>query len=166
MDMRNLSKSSWVESAIDSMLQSNALALEIMKENGVRAITDISGFGLAGHLLNILRASQKSANVYLDTIPFLEGIEEILKNHSEIKSSMFPSNWKSYENFVKRDESFSANDLSMLFDPQTSGGLLGVVPEELANRCLVELKEKGYKASMIGEISFSSVEIRIRRQNI
>jgi selenophosphate synthase len=54
----------------------------------------------------------------------------------------------------------------MLFDPQTSGGLLGVVPEELANRCLVELKQKGYKASMIGEISFSSVEIRIRRQSI
>jgi selenide, water dikinase len=165
MDMRNLSKSSWVESAIDSMLQSNALALEIMKENRVRAITDISGFGLAGHLLNVLRASQKSANVYLDTIPLLEGIEEILKNHSEIKSSMFPSNWKSYENFVKRDESFSENDLSMLFDPQTSGGLLGVVPEELATRCLVELKQKGYKASMIGEISFPSVEIRIRRQN-
>ena len=166
MDMRNLSNSSWVESAIDSMLQSNASALEIMKENGVRAITDISGFGLAGHLLNILRASQKSANVYLDTIPFLEGIEEILKNHSEIKSSMFPSNWKSYENFVKRDDSFSVNDISMLFDPQTSGGLLGVIPEEEAYNCLEELKQKGYKASMIGEISYPSVEIKIKRQSI
>ena len=79
---------------------------------------------------------------------------------------MFPSNWKSYENFVKRDESFSVNDVSMLFDPQTSGGLLGVIPEEEAYRCLEDLKQKGYKASMIGEISYPSVEIKIKRQNI
>jgi selenide,water dikinase len=54
----------------------------------------------------------------------------------------------------------------MLFDPQTSGGLLGVIPEEEAYRCLEDLKQKGYKASMIGEISYPPVEIKIKRQNI
>ena len=165
MDMRNLSKASWVETAIESMLKSNFSAMEVMKEFRVRAITDISGYGLAGHLLTILRASQKSANINLDSLPFLDGIEEILHSYSEVKSSLFASNWKSYESFVKRDESTSSQLLSMLYDPQTSGGLLGVIPEDTASRCLEELKRKGYNASIIGEISFPSVEIRIRMQN-
>ncbi len=165
LEMRNLSKAQWIESAIESMILSNGSALDSFKEYRVRAITDISGFGLVGHLLTLLKASGKSAQIDWESLPFLEGIPEILKTYPTIKSSLYPSNRKTYESFVKMDAGIEESLLPMLYDPQTSGGLLGVVPEDTAERCVDALLKKGYKASIIGEISYPSIEVRIRKQN-
>jgi selenide,water dikinase len=72
-DMRGLARGDWIESAVASMLRSNASAARVAREVGATACTDVTGFGLAGHLGAMLRASKVSAHLALDAIPLLPG---------------------------------------------------------------------------------------------
>ncbi|MDZ7783234.1 MAG: selenide, water dikinase SelD [Halioglobus sp.] len=143
-----------IESAVEGMLQSNRAAAELALEFGASACTDITGFGLLGHLLEML-GSELSARLELSRLPLLEGAAAQLR--AGIASSMYPANTASGQ----RDLHIAAGadeDLSrILFDPQTSGGLLIAVPGERADALCDALASRGYSgASIVGEVTARS----------
>ncbi|MBK6605985.1 MAG: selenide, water dikinase SelD [Leptospiraceae bacterium] len=149
-DMRNRVRPNCVDAAIQSMLLSNYDAIGAMKKYTIHSCTDITGFGLAGHLLEILKASNLKAEIQLDKIPLLKELNSILEKNPEIQSSLFPSNWKSFESFSSGNKSHPT--YRVLFDPQTSGGLLFTIKPTEGEKCLAELKRIGYDASIIGSV--------------
>jgi selenide,water dikinase len=135
--------------------------MEIMKESNVRAITDISGFGLIGHLYKALQKTNLSAVLNLSNIPMIDGVKNILKDFPLIKSSLFPENWNSFYNHITLDKNLVNFNINILFDPQTSGALLGFIPSEMSYNCISNLKKNGYTTSIIGEVTQAEFKIKI-----
>ena len=165
-DMRLLSKGRWIDNAVYSMLLSNQEAARVFVEHGATACTDITGFGLLGHLLEMLQASGVGVELNLDAIPVLEGVREMLE--LGIVSSLQPQNLKAAHHIsnlpevgvsgVASEELGSNSALHpnypILFDPQTSGGLLASIPADQATNCLTSLKALGYTHScVIGRVT-------------
>jgi len=114
--------------AIASMLESNQQAAKLLRDHHVKACTDITGFGLLGHLHELCLASTCAASLNLNTIPLLPGVETLaLKN---IKSSLYSQNRKVFDSFKWDDSIIQHPGFNLLFDPQTSGGLLAGIPAE------------------------------------
>lgn len=148
-DMRLKARGRWIDAAIASMLQSNAAAAEVLRRHGATACTDVTGFGLIGHLLEMVRASGVSARLAPSAVPLLDGALDIVKQG--IFSSLQPENLR-LRRAVAGDASGSPV-YPLLFDPQTAGGLLASVPADRAAECLSALREGGYlHASDVGEI--------------
>ena len=150
-DMRNKISPLSVDAAIQSMLQSNYNAIGVMKKYKIHACTDVTGFGLAGHLLEIVNASNLIAFIELNKIPLVFELNSLLEKNPEIQSSLFPSNWKSFESYFDGNKSHPT--YRVLFDPQTSGGLLFAIKPIDAEKCVTELKRMGYDAAIIGSVS-------------
>jgi selenide,water dikinase len=148
--MQRQVKARWIDGAITSMLQSNQQAARCFQDWGVTACTDVTGFGLAGHLLEMIRAStQVAVTLNLEAIPLLEGALETTV--MAITSSLYAENSRALQ-FIQNKITQSPR-LPLLFDPQTSGGLLAAVPREMGDRCLTALRENGYSHStIIGEV--------------
>ncbi len=139
--MRGLAKAAWLQSAIASMRRGNADASRILRAHGVASCTDVTGYGLAGHLSEMLRASGLSACIDLQTIPVLPGSRELADKG--IASTLAEAN---------RREAGLPDDVAsaLLVDPQTSGGLLAGVPAERTTACLAALHAAGLHAAAIG----------------
>ncbi len=149
-NMRAEADSETVQHGINTMLLSNAQASEILLRHGVTAMTDVTGFGIAGHLTEML-STGASCRVELSQIPVLPGAR-ILSNKG-IKSSLFIANFRYVEKFSVVDQVRSNWKFPLLFDPQTSGGLLGILPKNRAMDCLTQLTRSGYcDACVIGQI--------------
>ena len=143
-DMQHKSKAEWVHEAIKSMLVSNRLASELATDFGVRSCTDITGFGLAGHLLEMIGPGV-GVEVDLDKIPCLPGSLEVI-NGLKIRSSLHDANKKASKLGVLQEKS------EILFDPQTSGGLVLAVEKSRALEMISCLHQWGYyHAAIIGE---------------
>jgi len=129
------------------MLTSNQQAGEIAREFPLEAVTDVTGFGLANHLLEMLRPSGLSAELRLDSIPLLPGVQELVEQG--IESTLAPGN-RAAEAHLHCDLSLRNDSrYAALFDPQTSGGLLmGVADDQLA-RLLDRLDDS---ATVIGRV--------------
>lgn len=132
--------------ARDSMLRLNAVGAELSKLSGVHSMTDVTGFGLGGHLVEMCEASGLGAQIDYVKLPLLDGA--IL---DYISAGAVPGgtnrNWKSYGHKISLTQE---SNMPVVADPQTSGGLLlAVSPEE---RSLVEsiLKEGGWHSEPIG----------------
>lgn len=150
-DLRGQANGVWVRSAIASMVLSNQAAAACVQRHGARACTDLSGFGLLGHLVEMTRASGVAAVLDLDALPLLEGAAQTLQ--AGIFSSLAPQNARLRRALRNLDE-LSAHPLyPVLFDPQTAGGLLASVPEERAEGCVRELRALGYRrAAVVGRV--------------
>ena len=112
--------------AITSMLQANDQAAKRLSKLNVQACTDVTGFGLLGHLNELCLASSCAASINLNAIPLLPGVEALaLKN---IKSSLYSQNRKALETQQWPDSITRQARFNVLFDPQTSGGLLAGIP--------------------------------------
>ncbi|MBE9113370.1 selenide, water dikinase SelD, partial [Nodosilinea sp. LEGE 07298] len=148
-DMQGKAKGRWIEGAIAHMLTPNRAAADIFRAHGATACTDVTGFGLAGHLLEMVRASGVTAALNLDALPILAGAAETLA--TGIVSTLHPQNLQAAE-FI--DPAGSSHPLyPLLFDPQTAGGLLATVPAAQAQLCLAALHRQGYEAAaLVGEI--------------
>ena len=151
-DMRFLAKNQWIDSAIESMLLSNQAAATCLMEYGVTACTDITGFGLLGHLMEMVKASNVSVELNLESLPILKGARETLQ--SGIFSSLHPENLQ-FSRYVAASEKFSdCLNYPILFDPQTSGGLLAAIDSKKAKSCVTQLQALGYpQATIIGRVS-------------
>jgi selenide,water dikinase len=149
-EMAGKAKGADVIACLDLMVQDQAKASEILRK--AHAMTDITGFGLAGHLRGICDASRVGATLELDAIPLMQGALEL--SASGIRSSLFEDN---------RIGAGPINGavLDLLFDPQTAGGLLAAMPAKSADAALKKLNEAGYDAAVIGEITDGS-EIKTR----
>jgi selenide,water dikinase len=146
-DMRLKAKGRWIDAALQSMLLSNQAAGICMHKHGATACTDVTGFGLLGHLVEMTRASEKSVELNLNALPILDGALEMIE--SGIFSSLQEQNVRLRRAIKEAGELRKHKHYPLLFDPQTSGGLLATIPAEHAEACLTELKISGYPASVI-----------------
>ena len=139
-----------VSAGIASMLQSNCVAAELALAHSATACTDVTGFGLLGHLLEML-AQASAACLDLAALPLLHGaIEQV---HAGTVSTMHVSNVRTHARFLGCTGSVDHARRDMLFDPQTSGGLLIAIPARLAQTLCEALHSSGYNdASIIGEV--------------
>lgn len=145
-DMQFKAKGDWIAAATQMMLTSNRLAVRVLRGFNVSACTDITGFGLAGHCLEMLLPGQGIC-LEKDGLPILPGAQDCL-DRLQITSSLHDSNR------VAAD--LGPGFPEILYDPQTSGGLLAGVPEAQAQQCLAELRDAGFaQASIIGVVTQS-----------
>ena len=145
--MRAEAKGRWISAAVNSMLTSNYKAGVIMQSHNASACTDITGFGLAGHLLEMLKNSNNTAAINMDELPLIEGAINTL--NLGIVSTLHPQNERFSKQIEISDKALSHTTFPLLFDPQTSGGLLGAIPAEQADSCLADLIAQGYDSSRI-----------------
>jgi selenide, water dikinase len=151
-DMRGKAKARWVMAAIAHMVQSNGRAADILRRHGVHAATDVTGFGLIGHLVEMVRASNVDVTVAVDRVPLLDGARETVA--LGIFSSLQPQNVR-LRRAVRELETVAKHPrYPLLFDPQTAGGLLAAIPLGAAERCVAELRAAGYVgADVVGLVS-------------
>jgi len=143
-------KTAMVKSA-QSMATLNKLAAEVMTEIGVNAATDVTGFGLLGHLSEMCEASCVSANIDYHSLPFLPTVKELAEK------GIVPGGTKRNLKFIKDNVKFGEHltdiDKLLLADAQTSGGLLISLPAEKAEKYISKFNELSkIKAAVIGEI--------------
>ncbi len=157
-DMRGRAKARWVMAAIAHMIQSNGKAAEIFRRYGVHAATDVTGFGLIGHLIEMVRASNVDATLDIDRVPLLDGARETVA--LGIFSSLQPQNVR-LRRAIRDLAAAGQHPLyPLLFDPQTSGGLLAAVPLAEAERCVAALRAAGYAgADLIGFVTERSAAL-------
>ena len=150
--MRGLCRAEWFSKLVQTMLLSNQVALGLADQFRIRAMTDITGFGLAGHLIEMLDASNLAAAISLKSVPVLDGVNELIRRG--IESSLAQPNQSAFDSveFEKTDDEYAVESKT-LFDPQTAGGLLLAVNEADAGTALEVLNEHGFaQASDIGEV--------------
>lgn len=147
--------------AIASMTTLNQRAARIGHAHGVTAATDITGFGLLGHLRNIVRGSDVGARIALATLPLLPDALELLR------AKLCPAGSKANRAFVadlvrwsdgsafavEGDDSERELRASLACDAQTSGGLLLCLPADRAQGCVDELRAAGLPAAQVGEVT-------------
>jgi selenide,water dikinase len=133
------------------MAELNKTARDIMVKYQVHSCTDVTGFGLLGHSCEMARGSQVTIHLHTDQIPY----------HKEALSmaelGMIPEgayrNRKFAQDYVRKADSISLAMEDILYDPQTSGGLLISVSEEDATSCLRELEDQIPCAKIIGHVT-------------
>ena len=146
-DMRHQAGQTWIDGALRRMLVSNRGAAAVFAGHGASACTDVTGFGLAGHLLEMIVSGP--VELYPGDIPALDGALECLER--EVFSSLHADNKLTEKNINGRDELRESARYEILFDPQTAGGLLAAVPGKKAKACLAALHEAGLEqAAVIG----------------
>ncbi len=152
-DMRYKASHNWMHNALEQMLQSNKMAAACLIKQSATACTDITGFGLAGHLMEMLSAKNAEVQLSLSDIAPLNGALDTLQQN--IFSSLHNDNKLIAANSIYNYEAFTHDPkFELLFDPQTAGGLLASVPDENAEECLQELRDYGYSdAKAIGRIA-------------
>jgi selenide,water dikinase len=136
---------------VHSMLMSNAIALDLIRAHDVSAITDVTGFGLAGHLKEMLVASDVSAEIQLKAVATLSGFEELIGQG--VESTLAPDNRINAAKHFEAAENINAPELAKLFDPQTGGGILLGVNKEKTADLLTFLYEEGFtKSAVVGTV--------------
>ena len=156
-DMRYLASHSVMQSAFESMLQSNAQAAEVLISHKATACTDVTGFGLAGHLLEMTNASDSCAELRLQSVNALPGVLEFLEQ--KIISSLHQENRLNAQHFNTPGDHPDDPQLELLFDPQTAGGLLASVPADKVDSCLAALSNAGYQtAAVIGKFTTKEID--------
>jgi selenide,water dikinase len=146
-DMRGLARGEWIEAACASMLRSNGHAARAAGPLRPSAATDVTGFGVAGHLGAMLRASKASAVLDLDALPALPGALSLLARG--VRSTAHPENAKARRAMRVDEAAAQRPAVDLLFDPQTSGGLLLGIPAERREALLQALRAAGDPAAAV-----------------
>jgi selenide,water dikinase len=119
---------------------------------GVHALTDITGFGLAGHSLELARGAGLGVRIEWSKVPLLPGVRELAERGMVTGAS--GRNWAGYGQDVSLPDGFSAIDRALLSDPQTSGGLLVSCERGAADAVLELFARQGFAhAAVIGEVT-------------
>jgi selenide,water dikinase len=148
-DMRGKARARWIREAIAHMCLSSRDAALVLARCGTHAVTDVTGFGLLGHLVEMIRASDVDVTLALDRIPVLEGARETVA--LGVFSSLQPHNVRLRRAIRDLDAATTHPDYPLLFDPQTAGGLLAAVPSQQTGACISDLRRCGYRhAAIIG----------------
>src|SRR5579863_9101674 len=144
---------------IASTTQLNDVGADLAGVDGVHAVTDVTGFGLLGHLLEMCRSASLGAEVTFEQVPVFQGARTLAQEG--IGTGAAKRNWASYGYEVDMSANTPDWELGLLCDPQTSGGLLIAFSAEAAPTVLNLLNERNFEhASIIG--GFTSAEPRVR----
>lgn len=145
-EMRWAASGGVVAGALDAMVQGQAQAAAILRD--AHAMTDVTGFGLAGHLAEMLTPDRMSAQIELSALPLLDGAEDLAAEG--VESSLAPANRAALLGVLDTPQNARA---ALLVDPQTAGGLLAAVPGAQAEALLSNLQAAGYRAAIIGKVT-------------
>ncbi|MDE0416579.1 MAG: selenide, water dikinase SelD [bacterium] len=146
-NMRGEAEAAWIGTILEAMQRSNGPAARVLAGAGARAMTDVTGFGLAGHLWDMARAS--GVAIEIGRVPAYAGAVELLAQGRA--STLHPGNVAALDGILDAD---TADPI--LFDPQTAGGLVAGLPEEEANEAIALLHEAGETgAALIGRVTGS-----------
>jgi selenide,water dikinase len=148
--MRGLAGARAIDTALAAMRQSHGPVARATRSFGPTAATDVTGFGLAGHLLEMLRGAGVAAELDLSRIPLYPSALTLAQ--SGIASSLLPENSRLATSIAGPHASDAAVQ-AILFDPQTAGGLLIGVPEAQASACLDAIRATGADdAAIVGRV--------------
>ena len=139
-----------VDAAVASMTLLNAGASQAALRSGVRAATDVTGFGLLGHLHRMLAASKAAARLYAASVPLLPGAAGLAA--AGFVSGGTRANTERMRGFAAVDPAVPPELAVLLHDAQTSGGLLLAAPPGAAPALLGDLRAQGLPAAVIGDI--------------
>ena len=142
----------WIRAAVRSMTSLNKAAADVIGSGdfAVHSLTDITGFGLIGHAREMAKGSSVSLRIRAAQVPLLPGALECVRaNHVP---GGLKSNRQFAEGCVEADAAVPADVLTLLYDPQTAGGLLIAVAGVDADRLMAELQRAGIDAADIGEV--------------
>lgn len=133
----------------------NKKAIEIALNFEIHACTDITGFGIIGHSLEMAKGSGVQINLLYDKLPFYPNALQMYRKGETTGSNK--ANRKLAEGLFKKNRKLSREEEELLFDPQTSGGLLFSIPSAEADRLIIELKRAGIEAAArVGEVVAST----------
>ncbi len=152
---RELRTEAQIEPAIQSMAAINRPGGEAIHEVGASAATDITGYGLAGHLHEVAHASGVSMKLHFDALPVLPEVMELLKQ------GCFPGgtkkNWLYFRQWIDFAEGLTHEEQLLVCDAQTSGGMVISVPSDKCDALVASLKQhNALAASVIGEVTAGS----------
>ena len=133
--------------AVKQMCMLNDIGLEIAQISGVNAVTDVTGFGIAGHLLEVCRGSNVAAEIYFNDLPLLPNIQKYIDDDCIPGGTI--RNYDSYGSSISKLSSF---EKAIICDPQTSGGLLVTVSKEALPEFDKLLIAKNMSLNPIGKI--------------
>src|SRR5687767_989272 len=151
-----------IETAIGLMKTLNRVAGEEAVRSGVHALTDVTGFGLLGHLRNIVAASKVGARIYLDRVPVLAAAWEYVR--AGVSPGGTHANHRFLADWVSYDADVTKEDQLILCDAQTSGGLLAAVAPDKAEELVSALRGRGMNdAAIIGQIDSTPGHIAVSR---
>ncbi len=143
------------DASVNQLIQVSSTLNRYAAETAVRfrpsACTDITGFGLAGHVLEMARAAEKEIILYAEALPLIDGVFELAS------MGLFPAGAYKNKKFCKENVSIAAGidpvRADLFFDPQTSGGLILSLAKGPAQECLTALHDQGLEGWIIGEVS-------------
>jgi selenide,water dikinase len=136
--------------ALAEMARLNAEAARLALDHGAHAATDVTGFGLAGHAWNVARGSAATLRLAFDRLPVHEGFARLVA--AGVTTGCTRANGEHVSAALDVRRPLAAAERELLFDPQTSGGLLLAVPAERAAALLAALLGSGHRAAEVGEV--------------
>jgi len=143
---------------IASTTRLNTLGARLAGRAGVHAVTDVTGFGLLGHALEMARGAEATVQITAEAAPMLAGVETLLAQG--VRTGASGRNWDSYGEAVEGLEAGSVRDL--LTDPQTSGGLLIACAAEAADALLALAHAEGFdRAAVVGRVVAGPARVRV-----
>jgi selenide,water dikinase len=143
-----------VTASVETMLTPGRYAAEAMREFGVKAATDITGFALIGHAWEVACASKVTIEIDAQTVPLLDGALEMASEG--LLTSGDKTNRQYVGSDVQIDETVDPNLVKLLFDPQTAGGMLIAITPDRAGDLLERLRESYPHAAVIGLVHENS----------
>jgi len=151
---RNLVSEDLAQAAINEMAKLNRVGSELMVSYGAHAATDVTGYGLMGHALEMAEASGVTLRLYGASLPQLPSVLELAA------AGMIPGGANANREFLngkyRVEGEIDPNVIHLVFDPQTSGGLLIAVPETVAGRFSAALRDSDLPAEAIGRVESRS----------
>ncbi|MES2835125.1 MAG: selenide, water dikinase SelD [Pseudomonadota bacterium] len=145
---------------IASTTKLNTVGAKLAGMAGVHAVTDVTGFGLLGHGLEMARGSGMTVEITADAAPLLEGVEALAR--AGLRTGASTRNWASYGEAVTLPDGFEDWRRDLLTDPQTSGGLLIAVAEDQAQAVLELARAEGFEAAaVVGRMVEGSPGVRV-----
>ncbi|MCI0664591.1 MAG: selenide, water dikinase SelD [Acidobacteria bacterium] len=139
-----------VANSVATMLTAGRRAAELMREFGVRAATDITGYGLLGHAWELAKASKVTLRIEAAHVPMLPGALELVRQKMLTRGDRTNREYVGENLLVEVD--IGREIMSLLFDPQTAGGMLIAIPEAKSEAMLAKLREAYPDASIIGRV--------------
>ena len=137
---------------IANTTQLNTPGAALSALSGVHAMTDVTGFGLAGHALEMARGCQHTVQLHMNQVPLLQGVRTLAEQGMLTGAS--GRNWSAYGNEIELGADCNAIDQALLSDPQTSGGLLVACAPESVDEVLAVFAQHGFAhACEVGEIT-------------
>jgi len=154
-EMQHTARGRDIAALLDTLETPQGRAAGILSVAGATAMTDVTGFGLAGHLFGMLRESGAGAELTLGAIPIFDGVLELLT--AGLRSHLHAANQAGVPIVSSGDDP----RMPILFDPQTAGGFLAAVPSDAADATATKLIDAGFVSAVIGTITADEPRITV-----